>query len=162
MTNSASADAAAVGALTTSLPVSSIGSIPDSIVTGAFYGYELILGSYAIPALAPVGAAALTGTLAMPVITDSQSLFVVQQSFDFPIWVYLLFALLGAIAAGFSILAMQSVTWAERYIRRISLLPQWLRPAFGGALVTGLALLVPRTEAQRAPDSAANAQALKA
>ena len=113
-------------------------------MAGAFYGYELILGSYAIPALAPVGAAALTGTLAMRVITDSQSLFVVQQSFDFPIWVYLLFALLGAIAAGFSILAMQSVTWAERYIRRISLLPQWLRPAFGGALVSGLALLVPQ------------------
>lgn len=113
-------------------------------MAGAFYGYELILGSYAIPALAPVAAAALTGTLAMRAITDQQSLFVVQQAFDFPTWMHLLFALLGVVAAGFSILAMQSVTWAERAVRRIQILPQWLRPAFGGVFVTLLALVVPQ------------------
>lgn len=113
-------------------------------MAGAFYGYELILGSYAIPALAPVAAAALTGTLAMRAITDSQSLFVVQQAFDFPIWMHLIFVLLGAIAAGFSILVMQSVTWAERGVRRIPLLPQWLRPALGGLLVAIMALVVPQ------------------
>jgi CIC family chloride channel protein len=113
-------------------------------VAGAFYGYELILGSYAIPALAPIAVAALCGTLAMRAATHSQPLFAVQQIFDFPDWVYLLFALLGVLAAGFSILTMQSVTWVERYMRRVPLLPQWLRPAFGGVLVTLLALLVPQ------------------
>ncbi|MFM8532074.1 MAG: chloride channel protein [Acidimicrobiia bacterium] len=97
-----------------------------------------------MPALAPVAAAALTGTLAMRAITDSQSLFVVQQAFDFPIWMHLVFVLLGLVAAGFSILVMQSVTWAERGVRRIPLLPQWLRPALGGLLVGIMALVVPQ------------------
>src|SRR6185312_11196045 len=50
---------------------------------------------------------------------------------------------LGAAAAGYSVLAMQSVTWAERLLRRLPL-PQWLRPAIGGLLVTALALAVPQ------------------
>jgi chloride channel protein, CIC family len=113
-------------------------------VAGAFYGYELILGSYAIPALAPVAAAALCGTLAMRVLLHPPPLFVVQEIFDFNPWVYVLFALLGILAAGFAILSMQSVTRAERALRRIPYLPQWLRPAVGGLLVTGLALVVPQ------------------
>jgi CIC family chloride channel protein len=113
-------------------------------VAGAFYGYELILGSYAIPALAPVAAAALCGTLAVRALVHSESLFVVQQIFEFHQWIYLLFALLGVLAAGFSILAMQSVTWVERGLRRVPFLPQWLRPAVGGLGVTCLALFVPQ------------------
>ena len=38
-------------------------------------------------------------------------------------------------------LAMQSVTWAERLLKRVPL-PQWLRPAMGGILVTVIALLM--------------------
>lgn len=113
-------------------------------VAGAFYGYELILGGYAISALAPVAAASLCGTLAVRALGHSDSLFVVQEIFDFNPWVYALFAILGVFAAGFSILSMQSVTWAERGLRRIPFLPSWLRPAVGGLLVTGIALVVPQ------------------
>jgi CIC family chloride channel protein len=38
---------------------------------------------------------------------------------------------------------MQSVTWAERLLRRLPL-PQWLRPAIGGLLVSAIALTVPQ------------------
>jgi chloride channel protein, CIC family len=112
-------------------------------VAGAFYGYELILGGYAIPALAPVAAAALAATMADRALTHQESLFVVQQIFDFNQWAYLLFALLGMCAAGFSILTMQSVTWVERALRRMPL-PQWLRPAIGAVFVTALAYPVPQ------------------
>ncbi len=113
-------------------------------VAGAFYGYELILGGYAIPALAPVAAAAMCGTLAVRTLVHPDSLFVVQQIFEFNLWTYVLFALLGALSAAFSILSMQSVTWVERGLRRLPFLPQWLRPAVGGVLVTGMALVVPQ------------------
>lgn len=112
-------------------------------VAGAFYGYELILGSYAVPALAPVAAAALAGTMMDRALVHPESLFVVRQIFEFNQWVYVLFALLGVLSAGFSILAMQAVTWVERGLRRLPL-PQWLRPAVGGVGVTALALLVPQ------------------
>jgi CIC family chloride channel protein len=113
-------------------------------VAGAFYGFELILGSYAVPALAPIAVASLTGTMMDRALAHPESLFVVQEIFGFNQWVYLLFVVLGIFSAGFSILAMQSVTWTERALRRLPMIPQWLRPAIGGALVTALAYPIPQ------------------
>jgi CIC family chloride channel protein len=112
-------------------------------LAGAFYGYELILGGYAVRALAPVAVAALTATVALRVLIHADVLFVVQDFVAIPQWFYWLFAALGILAAGFSVLAMRLVTWAERLLKRIPL-PQWLRPAIGGVLVTGIALIVPQ------------------
>ena len=112
-------------------------------LAGAFYGYELILGGYSVRALAPVAAASLAATVAERVLVHSDVLFDVPDFVAIPQWFYWLFALLGVLSAGFAVLAMQSVTWAERLLKRLPL-PQWLRPAVGGVLVTILALLVPQ------------------
>jgi len=112
-------------------------------LAGAFYGYELILGSYSVRALAPVAAAALAATLTDRALMDPLPLFSVAQILPFSQWLYPLFAVLGIFAAGFSVLAMQAVTWVERGLRRARL-PPWLRPAAGGLLVTGIALFVPQ------------------
>jgi CIC family chloride channel protein len=112
-------------------------------LAGAFYGYELILGNYSVRALAPVAAASLASVLAERALIHPEPLFVVSQIFHFKQSVYLLFALLGLFAAGFSVLAMQSVTWAERGLRWLPL-PSWLRPAVGGVLLTAIALYVPQ------------------
>jgi chloride channel protein, CIC family len=112
-------------------------------LAGAFYGFELILGTYMTRALAPVAAAALASVLTERALINPVPLFVVTQDFHFKQSVYLLFALLGVLSAGFSILAMQSVTWAERGLKRIPL-PQWLRPAIGGITLTLLAIFVPQ------------------
>ncbi len=111
--------------------------------TGAFYGYELILGNYSVRALAPVAAAALAGTFAERALIDPEPIFSVEQFFHFNLSVYFLFALLGVFAAGFSVLAMQSVTWVERGWRRVPL-PQWLRPAIGGLALSAIALAEPQ------------------
>jgi CIC family chloride channel protein len=112
-------------------------------LAGAFYGYELILGGYSVRALAPVAAASLAATLSERALLHPTELFVIGPFPDIPQWFYLMFALLGALAAAYSILAMQAVTWAERLLRRLPL-PQWLRPAIGGVLVTAIALAVPQ------------------
>src|SRR5476649_733874 len=111
--------------------------------TGAFYGYELILGNYSVRALAPVAAAALAGTFAERALIDPEPIFSVEQFFHFDLKVYFLFALLGVFAAGFSVLAMQSVTWVERGWRRVPV-PQWLRPAIGGLALSAIALVEPQ------------------
>ncbi|MEJ1970103.1 MAG: chloride channel protein [Rhizomicrobium sp.] len=112
-------------------------------LAGAFYAYELILGTYSVRALAPVAAAALASVLTERALIHPEPLFVVGQAFHFKQSVYLLFALLGVFAAGFSVLAMQAVTWAERFMRLLPL-PQWLRPAIGGLFLTVIALNVPQ------------------
>ncbi len=112
-------------------------------LAGAFYGFELILGNYSARALAPVAIASLAAVLTERTLINPEPLFVVGQVFHFKQSIYLLFALLGVLAAGFSVLSMQAVTWAERGLRRLPL-PQWLRPMAGGAILTGIALYVPQ------------------
>ena len=112
-------------------------------LAGAFYGYELILGNYSVRALAPIAAAALAAVLSERALIHPEPLFVVGQIFHFKQSVYLLFALLGVLSAGFSVLSMQAVTWAERGLKKLPL-PQWTRPAMGGVLLTAIALYVPQ------------------
>jgi CIC family chloride channel protein len=112
-------------------------------LAGAFYGFELILGTYMIRGLAPVAAAALAAVLVERALINPAPLFLVGHVFHFKLAVYLLFALLGVLCAGFAILTMQAVTWAERILRRLPL-PQWLRPAIGGICLTQMAIFLPQ------------------
>jgi CIC family chloride channel protein len=96
-----------------------------------------------VRALAPVAAATLSATVAERMLMHPEVLLDVQDFVGIPQWFYWLFAMLGILAAGFSVLAMQSVTWAERLLKRLPL-PQWLRPAIGGVLLTVIALVVPQ------------------
>lgn len=112
-------------------------------LAGAFYAFELIIGGYAIRALAPIALAALVAALTQRALINPEPLFLIPQGFHFKQSVYLLFALLGLFAAGFSVLAMQAVTWSERLLRRLPT-PLWLRPAIGGIALSLIAILVPQ------------------
>ncbi|MCE9650737.1 MAG: chloride channel protein [Parvibaculum sp.] len=110
-------------------------------LAGAFYGFELVLGSYAPRALAPVAIAALAGTLTVQILGTDAPLFAVATDFHITPFLYMLFAIVGIAAAGFSILTMRAVTLAERALRG---LPIWARPAIGGAALSLLALGSPQ------------------
>ena len=112
-------------------------------LAGAFYGYELILGSYNTRALAPVVVATVCAALTQRGMSHMKALFEVTGSFNVPSESYFLFALLGLAAAAIAVATMQAVTWIERSLRA-SHLPDWLRPAIGGALLSGLALYAPQ------------------
>lgn len=112
-------------------------------LAGAFYGFELILGTYSIRALAPVMVASLSGVLTERILIDPDPTFVVRQVFHFEPALYLLFALMGVMAAGISVVAMLAVNWAEKGFRALPL-PKYLRPALGGALLSAIALSVPQ------------------
>ncbi len=127
----------------TSGAAAAIAAAFNAPLAGAFYGFELILGNYSARALAPVAAASLAAVLTERALINPEPLFVVNQVFHFKQSLYLLFALLGLLSAGFSVIAMQAVTWAERALRWLPL-PQWLRPAIGGVLLTAIAMYVPQ------------------
>ena len=112
-------------------------------LAGAFYGYELILGSYTTRALAPVVVATVCAALTQRAMSNMKALFDVTGGFNVTSESYFLFALLGLGAAGIAVVTMQAVTWTERGLRA-SKLPDWLRPAFGGFLLSGLALYAPQ------------------
>jgi len=114
----------------------------DAPITGAFYGFELIIGTYSVALVAPVLTASLAASLtagwlgavqtpievgAVPVLTASD------------LAPFLLLGLIGGLCA---VAVMQLVTGVERLFR-LARIPSWTRPAVGGALVGGLALLSP-------------------
>ena len=112
-------------------------------LAGAFYGYELILGAYTTRALAPVIVATVCAALTQRALSHMKDLFNVTGGFTVTPGSYFLFALLGVVAAGVGVLAMQAVTWTERALRH-SRLPDWLRPAAGGAILSAIAWFAPQ------------------
>jgi len=121
-----------------------IGAAFNAPLAGAFYGFELILGNYNVRALAPVVVAAVASALMQRSLSHMQALFDVNHVLPMAAnRGYLLFVLLGIGAAGVAILAMQAVSWIERALRR-SWLPDWLRPALGGLILSAIAWFAPQ------------------
>jgi CIC family chloride channel protein len=112
-------------------------------LAGAFYAFELVIGSYSPAVLAPVGVAALAGTFTARWTFGSDPIFYVSAPLRIAGWDYALFAALGLAAAGLGVLTMLAVTWVEQAVRRGGV-PVWLRPALGGAVVGLVAFFYPQ------------------
>ena len=110
---------------------------------GAFYAFELIIGSYTAMSLAPVGIAALNGYLVAHALAPA-SLGMAAGALDTISPRDLAIAsVLGMAAAIFGIALMRGVAMWERLMAALRIvLP--LRPALGGLLVGALALLTPQ------------------
>jgi CIC family chloride channel protein len=112
-------------------------------LTGAFYAFELIIGSYTLQTLAPVGIAALTATLVVRFLVGSNPIFVVWHDIGLIPSDFLAFFVLGLASAGLGILAMKGVTSTETLFRTQAV-PRWARPALGGLIIGIIALPFPQ------------------
>jgi len=112
-------------------------------IAGAFYGFELIQGGYTTRALAPVTVACVCAALVQRGMTHMQALFEVEGGMHMKPESYYIFAIMGVVAAGIGVLTMRLVTWSERVLR-ISGVPDWLKPAAGGMLLSAVALWFPQ------------------
>ncbi len=113
-------------------------------LAGAFYAYELILGSYSTATLAQVAMAALTGTLVMRgIVGGAPIFFVTTPGLVVDQWEYPLFGLLGLAGGGVGIATMKMVGWCEAGLRRLPT-PDWLRPTIGGVILSALAVAFPQ------------------
>lgn len=112
-------------------------------LTGAFYAFELIIGSYTLQTLAPVGIAALTGALVVRGLIGSTPIFVIWHEISISASDYPVFCGLGLASAGLGILVMKGVTSTEALFRSLAV-PRWVRPALGGLLIGAIALPFPQ------------------
>ncbi len=106
---------------------------------GAFYAFELIIGSYTLATLVPVVVAALMATLVTRNLFEEQPIFIVFAQVNLVASHYLILAVVGLAAGALAIAAMVGVTYVEQGARRLAL-PVWARPAAGG-LVLGICAL---------------------
>ena len=110
---------------------------------GAFYGFELIIGSYSIASLAPVGIAALVGYLTAQALTPTALGIETGEVSRIAVHDVVIAAGFGVLAAMYGILLMRGVAACERLFVRLKLRPA-LRPMLAGAAVGLLAMISPQ------------------
>jgi chloride channel protein, CIC family len=110
---------------------------------GAFYGFELIIGSYSIASLAPVGLASLVGYLTAQVFTPDRLGIETGAVTSLAVHDVVISAFVGALAAVFGVVLMRGVAACELVFSRMRIKPA-LRPMIGGALVGLIAILSPQ------------------
>jgi CIC family chloride channel protein len=113
---------------------------------GAFYAFELVIGTYSIASLAPVGVASLVGYLTaqafspFPFGIESKAVSVVG------VRDVLIAAGVGLLASVVGIAIMRGVAACEQLYVRLKIAPHY-RPAIGGTLVGLMALVTPHVMA---------------
>ena len=115
-------------------------------LTGAFYAFELIIGTYSIAILTPVVVAALCGSLVAKALVGQPALVAGAQPETFASGAItaidtLPSLLLGLICAALGVAIMRGVTVVEAGIRA-SRVPAVIAPMLGGFCVGGIALVV--------------------
>jgi CIC family chloride channel protein len=113
-------------------------------ITGAFYAFEIIIGSYTVANIAPVAAAALAGALVSRLLGNDTLVFHTQVADTLSASHYVMFALLGVICAFVGVAVMRLVALMDGAVSRLPG-PRWLRPAVGGVILAGLAWFAPET-----------------
>jgi len=112
-------------------------------LTGAFYAFEIVMGTYTPATLAPVAAASLAAVLVAQAMGATPYLISVTPDAHLSPLDYALYIGLAAICAGVGIALMRLVAVVETMVGR-SALPVWLRPAVGGLLLVPLAAYTPQ------------------
>jgi CIC family chloride channel protein len=110
---------------------------------GAFYGFELIIGSYSTASLAPVGMASLLGYLTAQAFAPTGLGIDAGTVSHLAVHDVMIAGGLGLLAAMFGIILMRGVAACELLFTRLRVKPA-LRPMVGGAIVGLLAIVSPQ------------------
>jgi CIC family chloride channel protein len=110
---------------------------------GAFYAFELIIGSYSIVSLAPIGMASLVGYMTARAFAPDRLGIETGAVSNLAVHDVVIAAFVGLLAAGFGIIIMRGVAACELLFTRYKIRPA-VRPMIGGALVGLMAILSPQ------------------
>ena len=121
-----------------------IGAAFGAPLSGAFYGFELVIGAYTPAAIAPVMAAALSARLVMRLLGGDTQFLSSDPVGRIATHDYATFAVLGIVMAVAGICLIRLQTALERLVQR-SPLPLALRPMLGGLLLIPIAMACPQT-----------------
>jgi CIC family chloride channel protein len=119
-----------------------IGSAFHAPLTGAFYAFELIIGTYTLATFAPVAVASIVAYAVVNELGASPFDLEVQVPGAIEAVDYIPLLALGMVCALVGIAVMRGVTLTEAAFRH-SHVPVWLRPAFAGLALGLMALITP-------------------
>jgi CIC family chloride channel protein len=111
-------------------------------LTGAFYAFELVMGTYSLATLGPVMAASISAVMVQRLILGDEPGYDVPMPSSMATVDFLPVIALGMLCALGGIAIMRGVTITEQIFTR-SQVPSWVRPAIGGLGLGCLALISP-------------------
>ncbi|PPQ39165.1 chloride channel protein, CIC family [Rhodoblastus acidophilus] len=112
-------------------------------LTGAFYGFEVVLGSYAISGAAPIFAAAISGTLVTKLVAVAPYQIETPHLQPLVFSSYLLLIGLAALTTALGVFAMRAAGFAEKALDATRISPLF-RPVVGAVIVATLAVFTPQ------------------
>ncbi len=113
-------------------------------IAGVVFALEVILGGFSIKHLNTVVIAAVSASVIGRMAFGDVPAFAVPFEYGIvSLWEFILYPLLGAIAAVVGVLYTLSIYWTEDVFDAWKSFPEWGKPAIGGLLLGTLALLYP-------------------
>jgi CIC family chloride channel protein len=113
-------------------------------LTGAFYAFEIIIGSYSVVNVAAVVAAAIAATWVSHALAVQPTVLKTGVTDSLTAVHYLLFSGVGVVAAVMGVAIMRMVAIIEHRVARLPG-PRWATPAIGGLILAALAIADPHT-----------------
>jgi CIC family chloride channel protein len=113
-------------------------------LAGAFYAFEIVIGSYTVANVAAVIAAAIAGWLMTRLVHFEPMVIPINTPDDYKLAHYLLYAGLGLVCAFYGVAVMRLVGWLDMWTGRLTVARPY-RPIMGGVLLIGVALISAQT-----------------
>ena len=122
-----------------------VGAAFGAPIAGAFYAFEIVIGSYTPAAIAPVMAAALSATFMIQFLGGDPWLIATTASDRvMTLGDYFAYAVLGLVCALLGIVVMRLVSGAELLVQGWKRPGRW-RPVIGGLLLMPIAWVSPQS-----------------
>ncbi len=116
-------------------------------IAGALFALEVVLRHFAVHAFAPIVIASAAGTVINRIAFGDVTEFTLMEEGALAFYVELpAFLILGLISGLVAVLMMRTVFWADDMgsrLRQRTGIPRFLRPAFAGAMLGGIAIFYP-------------------
>jgi CIC family chloride channel protein len=121
-----------------------ISAIFNAPIAGVLFAMEIILGEFTIAAFTPVVISSVLSAVVAQSVSGDRPVFVTPDyhftsAFEL-IWFVLLALIAGVLAVGFIKLLYGSEDFFDL---RLTIVPEWAKPAIGGALVGAIGLFYP-------------------
>jgi len=120
-----------------------VGAAFGAPLAGAFYAFEIVIGTYSTAAVAPVVAASLVAAAIMRQLGPEPWLMAATDNRIITLGDYAAYAVLGLVCALLGIGVMRLVTAAERVMQAATRSSPW-RPVWGALLLMPVAWLSPQ------------------
>lgn len=121
-----------------------VGAAFGAPLAGAFYAFEIVIGTYTPAAIAPVVAAALGAAFVTRALGVEPYLIASSADRVLTTGDYFIYTLLGLACALVGIVLMRLVTFTDQQVQKVERISRW-KPVIGGVLLMPLAIITPQT-----------------